>query len=287
MTGPWDPGQPGWGQRGRPEPDPTRSFPQPGPWTGASPPSGQQGPPPGPPYGGPPPYGPPYGGPPPYGPPSYGPSSYGPPPGPPSGGPTGQLSGWGGGFPPETGGAGRGRGPLIGGLAALLVLVVVLGIVLYVRSSNGSPAPVPAGTSSSTNPAPSSSSAPATPPRPSSAAPSRTTPAPRTTSGSGAASAQDVQAISGLAEQLVNAISAGDQPTLQSIACGTCGATLAQFTTPSDPPLNYDHTEGVSVTGDVGKAAVFAAFGPAAPTPQTMTVQRAGGRWKVCALGKA
>ena len=259
MTGPWDPGQPGWGQRGRPDPDPTRAFPQPGPWTGASPPPGHPGPPPSQPYGGQPPYGP----------------------------PPGQPSGWGAGFPPETGGGGRGRGPLIGGLAALLVLVIVLGLVLYVRSGDGSPAPAAAGTSSSTNPAPSSSSTPATPLRPSSVAPSRTTTAPATTSGSGAASPQDVQAISGLAKQLVNAISAGDQPTLQSIACGTFGTTLAQFTTPSDPPLTYDHTEGVSVTADDGKAAVFAAFGSAVPTPQTMTVKRAGGRWKVCALGDA
>lgn len=286
MTGPRDPGQPGWGQPGGPGQDPTRAFPQPGPWTGASPPPPYR-PPQGQPPHGPPPHAPPpvpphqaqggYG----YDQPAYGydQPAYGPPPGqqPP------------GGFPPEIGG--RGRGPLIGGLAAVLVLLlVVLGVVLLVRSRDSSPAPV-AGAVSTTPAAPPSASAP--PPRPSSIAPSTSRPAPTTTaapstsSGSGSASSQDTQQISALGERLVKAISAGDQPTLQSIACARFAPQLAKFTSPTDPPVVYDHTEGVSVTGDDGTAQVFAADGSATPSPQKMTVQRTGGAWKVCGLGGA
>jgi hypothetical protein len=299
MTGPRDPGQPGWGRPEEPGPDPTRAFPQPGPWTGASPQPGYgprpgYGPPPGygpqPGYDGRPGYGqppaqPPYGSPPappqdPDGGYGYPQAGYGPPPGqqPP------------GGFPPETGG--RGRGALVGALAAVLVLLVVLGVVLYVRSGDSSPAPVAGGTSSSTTPAP-SSSAPVAPPLPSSIAPSTTRPAPTTTTttppptttGPGTASPQDVRQISALAEQLVKAISAGDQPTLKSLACASFAPKLAQFTSPTDPPVVYDRTEGVSVTGNDGTAQVFAADGATTPTPQTMKVQRAGGAWKVCGLG--
>ncbi len=261
MSGPQGPAEPGWGQPGwgqpgwgqpgwgQPVPDPTRTFPQPGPWTGG-------------------------GGPPPHGPSQHGPPPYGPPP---------QQ-----GYPPEVGPR-RHRGPLLGGLAALLVLAVVGGI-LFSRSRGDAPS-IAGAAVTSPSAVPRTTSRAAVPPLPSSRTPSTapsavpdTTPN-TTTPGTAPVARADADQITALAQRMISALNAGDQSALTSLACGEFATTVAKGVSPQRPPIVYESTRDIAVSGDTGTAQVFASNNASPASPETMSVQRGADGWRVCRLG--
>ncbi|MEO6880412.1 MAG: hypothetical protein ABI181_05575 [Mycobacteriaceae bacterium] len=174
----------------------------------------------------------------------------------------------------------------------MLVLLVVLGTLLLVRSrstaQDGTAVGASSTTATSTAPAPQTTSA--LPPLPRSRAPSPTTPPPTSPPSSAAtttaarASPADVGAITALSQQLIDALNSGDAQQVEAVTCGKLRTQAEQGAEPPEKTISYDRTEDITVDGDAGTAQVYASDDDSEPTPATMEVQRVDGTWKACNL---